>query len=344
MRLGIIARSDNSGLGNQTRELVHMLNPDKILLIDFSEFKKKKQHPEWYQGYNIQHQYSYPDINAMKEFIKDLDVVLTCETFYHKDFIQLALRYGVKTIQQYNYEFFENMLYPYKPIATHLLSPSLWGFEDVYKTFGHQTKLTHLPPPTNPDNFKNARKNNMSKKHNRLLHIVGTAATMDRNGTETVVNMLKHSKADYELVIRTQEPLNMDIKDPRVIVDYRDIERQEDMYDGFDAMILPRRYGGLCLPMNEALMSALPVFMTDISPNNTILPEEWLVESYKRTEFTARVLVDVYQADEQKLARLVDNYVNSKNNSLDKEQAFKIGCLNFDPKNLKEKYIKIINE
>ena len=34
MRLGIIARSDNTGLGNQTRELVNMLNPDKILLID----------------------------------------------------------------------------------------------------------------------------------------------------------------------------------------------------------------------------------------------------------------------------------------------------------------------
>ena len=47
MKLGIIARSDNSGLGNQTRELVHMLNPDKVLLIDFSEFKKKEQHTEW---------------------------------------------------------------------------------------------------------------------------------------------------------------------------------------------------------------------------------------------------------------------------------------------------------
>ena len=34
MRLGIIARSDNTGLGNQTRELVNMLSPDKILLID----------------------------------------------------------------------------------------------------------------------------------------------------------------------------------------------------------------------------------------------------------------------------------------------------------------------
>ena len=30
MRLGIIARSDNTGLGNQTRELINRLNPSKL--------------------------------------------------------------------------------------------------------------------------------------------------------------------------------------------------------------------------------------------------------------------------------------------------------------------------
>jgi DNA polymerase I-like protein with 3'-5' exonuclease and polymerase domains len=33
--------------------------------------------------------------------------------------------------------------------------------------------------------------------------------------------------------------------------------------------------------MNEALLSGLPVIMTDVSPNNTILPPEWLVEATK---------------------------------------------------------------
>ena len=52
MRLGIIARSDNTGLGNQTRELVKMLNPDKILLIDSEHFNGNEQHREWYKDYN----------------------------------------------------------------------------------------------------------------------------------------------------------------------------------------------------------------------------------------------------------------------------------------------------
>ena len=44
MRLGIIARSDNTGLGNQTRELVNMLNPDKIMLINSRFFNQNKHH------------------------------------------------------------------------------------------------------------------------------------------------------------------------------------------------------------------------------------------------------------------------------------------------------------
>jgi hypothetical protein len=53
MRLGIIARSDNTGLGNQTRELVNMLNPNKILLINSAPFNNNKQNPDWYKDYNV---------------------------------------------------------------------------------------------------------------------------------------------------------------------------------------------------------------------------------------------------------------------------------------------------
>ena len=52
MRLGIIARSDNTGLGNQTMELVKMLNPDKILLINSQFFNNNKQHNTQTQCYN----------------------------------------------------------------------------------------------------------------------------------------------------------------------------------------------------------------------------------------------------------------------------------------------------
>jgi len=54
MRIGIIARCDDTGLGNQTRELVNMLNPEKIMVINSRFFNQNKQHFEWYEEYNHQ--------------------------------------------------------------------------------------------------------------------------------------------------------------------------------------------------------------------------------------------------------------------------------------------------
>ena len=45
-----------------------------------------------------------------------------------------------------------------------------------------------------------------------------------------------------------------------------------------------------------------------------------------------------------KLAKLIDDYIENANKKDIKEQAYKIGLFNFDPKHLKEKYIKIINK
>jgi len=219
MRLGIIARSDNTGLGNQTRELVNMLNPDKILLIDSTPFNKNKQHPEWYQGYDCLKTNGFPSLQQIKMFLNDIDVVLSCETFYDQNFIKFANKRNVKTILQYNYELFGHLANPNLPLPTALLSPSVWQIEHIKKMFGSKTKLIHLPPPTNEELFKKTKENNLSKSHNRILHIAGKRAAKDRNGTETIIDMLKFSKADYELIIRSQSEIETNVKDSRIKIE-----------------------------------------------------------------------------------------------------------------------------
>ena len=166
---------------------------------------------------------------------------------------------------------------------------------------------------------------------------------MDRNGTNTVIEMLKYSKEDYEIVVKSQSILDINTKDLRLTIDTESPENREDLYSGFDAMILPRRYAGLCLPMNESLMSALPVFMTDISPNYNVLPKNWLVESKKINQFKARTEIDVYEANPEELAKLVDRYI-SKDKTESKKLAYDIGYSNFSSDVLKDKYIEIINK
>jgi hypothetical protein len=344
MRLGIIVRSDNTGLGNQTKELVDMLDPDKIMLINSNSFNGNKQHPEWYnQRQGMMEVSGFPNDAEVRKFLRNLDVVMSCETFYHDRFIHIANELGVKTILQYNYEFLAVLQNPKLGLPDVLLSPSSWNFNKVEEKFGDQCKVIHLPPPTSPDTFRDVKAKNMGTTHRRILHIAGKKAAKDRNGTQTVIDMLEYSKSDYELVIQTQTGFHTESKDPRLVIKYENPEKREDMYAGYDAMVLPRRYAGLCLPMNEALLSGLPVFMTDVSPNNALLPAEWLSESSKIEEFMTKTMIDVYAGDPQGLARIIDDYVNSSNQDEQKQKAYDIGYKNFATNELKNKYLEIIN-
>ena len=345
MRLGIIARSDNTGLGNQTMELVKMLNPDKILLINSQFFNNNQQHPEWYKDYNvIETRKGMPRTNEVLAFLENIDVVISCETFYHLELVDLAKQKGIKTILQYNYELFGHLAHPDWTLPDVLLAPSIWNLDIIMEKFGSKTQVMHLPPPTDHTLFNQAKEVNLSKDHKRILHIAGKKAAKDRNGTESILKMIKHSKEDYELVIKSQTPLNLICNDSRIKIEIGNPDNRQDMYSGFDAMVLPRRYAGLCLPMNEALMSALPVFMTNISPNNAILPPKWLAEAGQIDTFRTKSLVNVYDAKSDSLAKIIDKYVANSDKQNIKQNALEIGLENFSVENLKEKYIKIINE
>lgn len=343
MKLGIIARCDDSGLGNQTHELVKMLNPHKVLLVDSSPFNNHIQHYDWYKDNNVMRIAGFPAKNTVLNFLRDINIVLSCETFYHKNFVELARNKNIKTILQYNYEFLEYLQNLNKSLPDLMLSPSHWKIEETKQQFGNRSRIEHLPPPTDPSLFENNKTINLQSSK-KILHVAGKAAIFDRNGTESVIEMMKYCKEDFELTIRSQNYLDFDVKDDRVRVIVDNEKNRQDLYKGYDAMILPRRYAGLCLPMNEALMSGMPVFMTDISPNNNILPKEWLAKSEYVTSFMAKSMTDVYRADPEHLAHIVDEYMKLDNKEESKIKAFDIGYQNFSSNALRDKYIKLINQ
>jgi glycosyltransferase involved in cell wall biosynthesis len=347
VRLGIIARSDKTGLGNQTYELTKMLNPTKVLLINSTHFNQNQQFPELYKGYNVMEtSRGFATDKEAAAFLEGLDAVLSCETFYSTTLIDLAKKMGIKTLLQYNFEFLDNLKHPDWPLPDVLISPSFWNFDFVYDKFSSKCKVVHLPPPVSEERFAKARSTNQSGNLNKILHVAGKIADADRNGTNTVMEMLKYSTADYKLVIKVQNPERLEdiSKDPRLEIDTSNPDSNMDLYSGFDAMVLPRRYAGLCLPMNEALMSGLPVFMTDVSPNNFILPKDWLIESKQIGKIKTRSILPVYEANPRKLAEAIDNFINDKNKNIEKEKAFMLGKELFSAESLREKYINLICE
>ena len=347
MRLGIIARSDKTGLGNQTYELTKMLNPTKVLLINSTHFNQNQQFPELYEGYNVMEtSRGFATDKEAAAFLEGLDAVLSCETFYSTTLIDLAKKMGIKTLLQYNFEFLDNLKHLDWPLPDVLISPSFWNFDLVYDKFSSRCKVVHLPPPVSEERFAKARSINQNGNLNKILHVAGKIADADRNGTNTVMEMLKYSTANYELVIKVQNPERLEdiSRDPRLSIDTSNPDSNMDLYSGFDAMVLPRRYAGLCLPMNEALMSGLPVFMTDVSPNNFILPKDWLIESKQIGKIKTRSILPVYEANPRKLAEAIDNFINDKNKSIEKEKAFMLGQELFSVEALREKYINLICE
>lgn len=315
-----------------------MLKPDKILVIDSSPFNHRQQYPDTYTGFNTFKVTGFPSPGQARAFMRGIDKLLSCETFYQNSFVFEGARNGVKTFLQYNYEFFDPLLIKAMPLPDVLLSPSYWMLDEMNLQF---RGVQYLPPPTDPRTFAAAREKNFSKDGRKFLHIVGHQAVADRNGTVDLLKALKYTKGNFTLTIKAQEPLNFQVDDKRVVFDYNAPADEAELYSGFDALILPRRYAGLCLPMNEALMSGLPVIMTNIEPNNRILPTKWLVKSSLKETLMTRVSIDVYSADHKSLARKID-WLCQVDIAKEKIDAFELGYNNYSFEALKERYDEVL--
>ena len=251
----------------------------------------------------------------IQKFAKDLTHIFVCENPLNFSLLQYAKFHNIKLYIQTNYEFCDH-LNNKLPLPHKFVMPSTWMVDDMKQRFGDDV-VTILPPPVDVSEFAEAFNVNIDRtKENRgtprLLHMVGTLASKDRNGTLDVLKTLPYITEDLELVIHSQHELPNEyiVEDDRVTYSIGTIEDPADMYKGFEAMVLPRRYGGLCLPMWEAMLSGLPVIMTGISPNADYIDKQWLVPAKKTDTVKARVPIDVYSSDIRVLANRMKKAIN----------------------------------
>jgi glycosyltransferase involved in cell wall biosynthesis len=171
----------------------------------------------------------------------------------------------------------------------------------------------HLPVPIELDRFPVTEK---PLRASRFLHVVGRPAIHDRNGTLDLLQALQHVTATITVTVTCQVPgyvgsliHDHNIHTPNnvtLILDSVDRDFYWTAYYHQDALILPRRFGGLCLPANEAIGAGIPVIMPDIDPNNTWLPAEWLTESMLAGDFRAKQHIFWYRTDPRVLAAKID--------------------------------------
>lgn len=303
-RINVILRQDLTGLGVQTRAIARLLEPEQITVIDFSSINGNKQYPHLIENLSGD-KYVINGFIQPKYFDKVLentDILISCEIDYSAGYslTEYAQSKGIKVIIVANYEFADWLQNPNLPVPDVVANHSLWNNKHLESHLKREVPV--LPTPIDMGRYDEIYEENLKRSH-RFLHVAGRKTHEDRNGTKDLLKAIKliPEEIDFELVIKTQTA-EVECDDPRVSIDTSEPEDERNLYRGFDAMILPRRYGGGCLPRDEALASGLPVIMTDIDPNNKTLPRYWLCDADKVTSFMARTNIDVYSADPTGLA------------------------------------------
>lgn len=301
VRLGLWgARADNSGLGMQTWEFYEHMKPVKTVVVDISmlektEDRRMKQYPERYPDATFI--YGMPNQYDIERFLQDLDVVFIAESAYNMDFYRAARAAGVKTAVQYNYEFFDWFGDSIWAKPDMFIAPSTWHWDEVQSLCDQkEIKHVYLHCPVN----RNKIPKRFIDSATTFVHIAGRPAVHDRNGTYTFLNAIQLAEGDLSGRVYTQDKtLAQEIRQEYPSIDIREnVSNYADIYKKGSVLVLPRKYGGNCLPMNEALSAGMPVIMSKISPQTDFLPQRWLVDAHlTETDFAPRFKLEVYECN-----------------------------------------------
>ena len=255
MTLGIVARADSTGLGSIGWEFVRHLNPEKVLGIDLSEERGyapvRERFPastHWTSG--------FPTRDEIKSFLDDLTTVLTFETPYGPDLFLLARERGVKSVLVVMPEYLPSYSNPAD-------GPDLYVNPTPWSPFPMPKPITTIPIPIALDRFEYPRERGRPL---RLVHPAGRIVGRDRNGTKLVEKAAPLFHAPISLAVQSGRP------------GARDLTNYFDVFLEADLLVLPRRYAGLCLPMQEAAALGIPTVLLDF-------------ESYRAMDWPSSLLV-----------------------------------------------------
>lgn len=256
MKVGLIGRGDARGLGHISREFFRHVRPARTLIVE-PRGERHPTHREWYPSSPPGHrvacvQWSAADPHfptvPLTRWLDGLDVVYGAETFYDERVVELARAAGVATVLHVNPEFYRRGV---SDQATAVWNQSPWLHDRL------RPDAQVVPVPVAFDRFTQEPLN--TTKRLRVLHIAGNVAAHDRNGTHaTVAAVSRCTKVDLTVLAQRRV---QGVRTVRPTGDYW------DLYAGYDVLVMPRRYAGQCLPVQEALAAGLAVIMTDCSPN-----------------------------------------------------------------------------
>lgn len=281
MRLGLIARADTSGLGNQTYEFFQHMKPDATLVVDMGAAARGPQCFAWYPGCEVTAYnpatYQIEDRGALRRLCSAVDVVYTAEVPYSPDLLAIASETDTKVVLHANPELLQEDM-----LGAEIWLPTAWQRALVEQRTGREVRVVPFPVPVSPP-FNGEPYRYPFVSTLRLVH-VAAPAMLDRNGSEIVAEAiaLMHCPTEwtiYGVIGNTAgDPLVGTFQRGNATVEHRAPEvNYWDLYRPHDILVLPRRYGGLSLPMQEAASVGLGIVSLDLEPQRDWLHPAGLV-------------------------------------------------------------------
>lgn len=264
MKVGVLVRANRKGLGYQTRDFMDNFPADVAVLLKIPDRRAPDDlslvaHREMFE-IDVAPDFKLPP-KIMAGVFREIDVLFSAETLYDWSITDLAHRYGARTVVHGNPEFYVHHHRPYQ-------QPDRWIWPSPWLT--NHPDLPVAPvipcpaPPWEP----------VAGHHDdevlRVLHVAGHSAAADRNGTTDFVGAIPRLRYPVEVTIVSQDGWLPDVRAPKHVKVNRvmtGIADRRAMYEGQHLVVLPRRYGGNCLPAAEACAAGCALAMTDTAPN-----------------------------------------------------------------------------
>ena len=269
--LATFVRLDQGGLAAQSQQMTDLLRPEKVVCVDMgTKGRGPAQDPadlEWH-GADVLHVGASAggSMRDVVDFLRGIGALWSAESLYWMGLPRKLQTRGVAMRVHTNPE----LAFHLDPEVSHAL-PTVWEQERM------GLPVVPHPTPVGDPVFDELAKANAAKTGpvERVLH-VAAPAMLDRNGTQVVLDACRaYAGPPFTLVVAGSGLTGRHAFDLPESIGRVTIERlpeQTDrhaMYADVDLLVLPRRYGGLCLVAYEAAAAGLPVVMPDLSPQDS---------------------------------------------------------------------------
>lgn len=254
MTLGLIARADNGGLGAQTWDAWRHLQPAKTLVVHTAHKTRGRAHIERYPNspdVQVRCTHAEPSDSDIDWLLDGSTTLFSVETWYTPRLLEAASK--IRTVLLANPEMHDHSL-----AGSEVWCPTDWRRDLVPENRGV------LPAPVDRELLPFRQRIDA-----RVLYHVASPAFHDRNGTLLVLEAVAQLPEPCQLLIRGGDHRPGRERIGRCTVDWlphHDGPYWEHWPDEADLLVLPRRFGGLSLPMQEAASLGLPIVTLNVEP------------------------------------------------------------------------------